>query len=283
MGSWLLLCIVIVFLLLGFILCGTYYPRQLTTEYYEILSPKLTKDYKIALLTDYHACCDGARNDKILQILHENQPDALFIAGDLVIKTGKRKEEALQFLHQLSEKYNIYYAPGNHERELEESGSEMCDFHFENVRYLANDAISSDGNIIVYGLDLPLDYYAKCWNKNVLTKEVVEECLGKNKEDAFSLLLAHNPEHFEAYAKWGADLTLSGHVHGGIMRLPFLGGVIAPSLRLFPKYDAGRFEKEGKTMIISRGVGQHTIKLRFFNVPEVSIINLTCQKEQESV
>ena len=73
----------------------------------------------------------------------------------------------------------------------------------------------------------------------------------------------------------------SGHVHGGIMRLPKLGGVISPSLRLFPKYDAGQFEENGHKMVLSRGLGLHHIKLRFFNRPEISVINLSCQKAEK--
>ena len=109
--------------------------------------------------------------------------------------------------------------------------------------------------------------------------EHLEQLLGVCHRDCFNLLLAHNPEYAEQYAAWGADLTVSGHVHGGIMRLPLLGGVIAPSLRLFPKFDAGLYSfREGRAMIVSRGLGLHHIKLRFFNRPEVSVINLSCQK-----
>ena len=67
---------------------------------------------------------------------------------------------------------------------------------------------------------------------------------------------------------------LSGHVHGGIARLPWIGGVISPSLRLFPKYDAGKFREQNGTMILSRGLGTHHIRLRFFNIPEISVIVL---------
>ena len=104
--------------------------------------------------------------------------------------------------------------------------------------------------------------------------------LGKADKDAFSLLLAHNPVWFEDYAAWGADLTLSGHVHGGVVRLPFLGGVLSTSFRLFPKYDGGYFTKEGKHMIISRGLGAHTIPLRLFNPAELVVIELEPQEKK---
>lgn len=102
----------------------------------------------------------------------------------------------------------------------------------------------------------------------------VEGLLGKSRRDCFELLIAHNPDYFDNYAKWGADLTVSGHVHGGIMRLPVLGGVISPMLRLFPKYDGGLFEKDGRQMILSRGLGMHTIPVRIFNPGELVVIHL---------
>lgn len=87
-------------------------------------------------------------------------------------------------------------------------------------------------------------------------------------------MIAHNPEYFEAYAGWGADLTVSGHVHGGVMRLPFLGGVISPRLTLFPKYDGGMFERNGRFMVVSRGLGTHTLPIRIFNPGELIMIEL---------
>ncbi len=94
------------------------------------------------------------------------------------------------------------------------------------------------------------------------------------EKDRFQILIAHNPQYFKEYAGWGADLTLSGHVHGGIVRLPLLGGVVSPSLALFPKYSGGRYQQAGRTMILSRGLGTHTINVRMFNPGEVSLIEI---------
>ena len=135
----------------------------------------------------------------------------------------------------------------------------------------------------ITGLDLPEYWYHKCWQKRELTKERLNELIGVCRKNECNILLAHNPEYFPQYTKWGADLTLSGHVHGWIARLPVLGGVIAPSLRLFPAYDAGEFEKNGHHMIISRGLGLHHIKLRFFNRPEISVIKLSCHLREKQV
>ncbi|MDE7197816.1 MAG: hypothetical protein K2O15_02920, partial [Lachnospiraceae bacterium] len=88
----------------------------------------------------------------------------------------------------------------------------------------------------------------------------------------------HNPVYFDAYEAWGADLVVSGHVHGGIMRLPVLGGVISPALTLFPKYDGGVFYEKESTMILSRGLSSHTLPIRIFNPGELIVIDLKPDK-----
>ena len=90
----------------------------------------------------------------------------------------------------------------------------------------------------------------------------------------FAEFLAHNPEYFDAYAGWGADLTVSGHVHGGIMRFPFVGGIISPRLFTFPRSYGGEYDRDGHKLIVSCGLGTHTIHVRVFNPGELSVIDV---------
>ena len=99
--------------------------------------------------------------------------------------------------------------------------------------------------------------------------DYLQTVLPEKTPGMYTVLLAHNPDYFERYREWGADLVLSGHVHGGVMRLPFFGGVIGTNFRLFPKYDGGLFREDGATMIVSRGLGAHTIPLRIWNPAEL--------------
>ena len=139
---------------------------------------------------------------------------------------------------------------------------------------LENEAVSIDeAGIIVYGLSLVLKYYRKIRDLE-LPEGYLENIFGKVSSDKYSVLLAHFPDRFRQYAEWGPDLVLSGHVHGGIVRLPFLGGVISPQLKLFPKYDSGMFREGRSTMILSRGIGTHTIPLRVNNRAEIVHITL---------
>ena len=104
--------------------------------------------------------------------------------------------------------------------------------------------------------------------------EQVTEALGAPKEGCCNVLLAHNPVYFDTYAAWGADLTLSGHLHGGIVRLPLLGGVISPQMKLFPDYTRGCHTKENHRMIVGAGLGSHTIPIRINNPPELVVIDV---------
>lgn len=254
-----------------------YFP---TTKEYSIQSPKIKEEKKVVLLTDLHACCRGRKKDKYVQMIQRQNPDILLIAGDMTVKNGNHTESVTAFLKEIVSVAPIFYAPGNHEIRMPEYEVYQQNLKQMGIKYLKNEAVFC-GEINIYGLDLPEYWYHKVWQKREFSKEEVEKLLGSVKEDKFSILLAHNPEYFKSYAKWGADLTVSGHIHGGIMRLPLIGGVISPSLRLFPKYDSGEFEENGKKMILSRGMGLHHIKLRFFNRPEISVIKITCQDKSK--
>lgn len=141
--------------------------------------------------------------------------------------------------------------------------------------------------LLISGLSLDMTYYARSNHKGQASNDISADkkpksaqefltaTIGKKEDDTYQILIAHNPVYFEDYVAWGADLILSGHLHGGLVRLPFLGGLISPSVKLFPKYDAGRFTKDGKTMIISRGLGTHSNMPRFFNPPELIIVHLS--------
>ena len=102
-----------------------------------------------------------------------------------------------------------------------------------------------------------------------LGTEEIEERVGKADPARFQLLLAHHPGYFPEYAKWGANLTLAGHYHGGIVRLPLLGAVISPQMQLFPRYSHGLFSIEHRDLITSSGLGWHTIPIRVNNPPEL--------------
>lgn len=245
---------------------------------YEIASDRIDKDFRFVFLSDLHNKQYGQGNKKLLDAIDACNPEAVFIGGDVLTATpGKSVEPAAQFVKELAERYLIYYANGNHEQRLDlypETYGDMGKRYEEllsqaSIVRLVNEAeYNQSHNAEVIGCQIDRRFY-KRFKKVPMDGSYLQEILPKKSEGMYTILLAHNPDYFQAYKEWGADLTLSGHVHGGVMRLPLLGGVLGTNFRFFPQYDGGMFEEDGKVMIVSRGLGAHTIPLRIFNPAEL--------------
>lgn len=243
----------------------------------------LRKDGKVVLLSDLHNKSFGKKNERLLKAIHEIRPDLILIAGDMyTCAKGGDIRRAKELVCTLAAQYPVYYGNGNHEHKTrlypEEYGG-MYQAYFQavekaGVRHLVNEKVYlPDFHMEIYGLEIGREYFRK-WTPLEMPPGYLEKLMGKPDPSCFSLLIAHNPDYFEAYEKWGADLVVSGHVHGGLMKLPFLGGVIAPTLRLFPKYDGGEYRKDKSVMILGRGLGTHTLPIRIFNPGELVVIDL---------
>ena len=148
------------------------------------------------------------------------------------------------------------------------------------VQFLENthvDIVWENQKVQIHGLDIPMRCYKKFRNVR-FTKEEMETCIGEANEDCYQILLAHNPLYVDTYLDWGADLTLSGHLHGGLVRLPYLGGVVTPQFQLFPKYSGELTVKDEKSVVVSRGLGTHTINIRIFNPAELIVLHMKGKK-----
>lgn len=262
---------------------------------YTIENEKIKDGIDLAVLADLHNKQYGTENEKLLKALDEANPHVVMVAGDmLTAKPGKGYEKAASFMEKVAEKYPVYYGLGNHEYRMkiypEQYGTEFAEYvdclETAGIQVLDNESALIQvkreqrlTNIRVSGVSIERFYY-KRFRKLYMSSEYLDGLIGKADEESYQILLAHNPEYFETYADWGADLTLSGHVHGGIMRLPVLGGVVSPKLVLFPKYDGGHFLRKGAHMVLSRGLGMHTIPIRIFNPAELVLIHLKPCKSQ---
>ncbi len=268
---------------------------------YNLCVPKLSKldsEKKIVLLADLHNKVYGDENEILLDAILKEKPDVILIPGDMLV--GKKKpefKEAQEFLCKLPKICPVYYSLGNHEQRMK-TYPEIYGEHvftefkekLENagIVFLQNEHITFQEDrlkIDVAGLELPMDTYEKFKHHDV-SEKVIEEKIGKASEEKFQILLAHNPVFFSTYKAWGADLTLSGHLHGGIIRIPGLGGMITPQAVLFPKY-SGEMTVEGEqAIVVSRGLGTHTINFRIFNPAEVVSIKLlpySVEREKKNV
>lgn len=253
---------------------------------YEIRTDKIEGEYTFVLLSDLHGYVFGKNNSRLIEAIREIRPDAVLCAGDMFtahrVRGEIRYKEGLNVLTSVVTDFPVYMGIGNHERRIKVSTAEFGN-HYDRyksiltragVKVLENDSTVIPGkNIRISGLDLSHEYYRKVI-KREMEPGLVGKLLGPASGSEFQLLIAHNPQYFDEYSDWGADLTVSGHVHGGIIRLPLLGGVISPSIALFPKYDGGKFERNGRYMVLSRGLGTHTIHVRMFNPGEVCVIKI---------
>ncbi len=275
---------IMVILICFFLLVMYYDCSRFVTVTYEIESEKITGEYTFALLSDLHNKSFGKQNEKLLRKIEELSPDAILAAGDMLTAHDTRKKYyvAADLMRKLSEKYPVYYGMGNHEQHLglypEETGDAYKDYMEKlnsfGIEPLINESVElPSANINISGLQVERCYYRK-FRLYPMPDTYLTDLLGEPRRDKFQILIAHNPDYFPEYVKWGADLTVSGHVHGGLMKLPVIGGVVSPKLTLFPKYDGGRYEKEKSVMILSRGLGTHTLPIRIFNPGELVMLHL---------
>lgn len=250
--------------------------------YYRLSSDKISKPVKFVVLSDLHDQQYGKQNVKLIKAIEEETPDAILVAGDMLTALEEREKVAEDLIGQLTAKYRLYYGLGNHEAKMRWGRDRFGDMY---ERYIADIKATGAGVLIndyldmdecpvrIYGLDMEKCYY-KRFRQTPMESGYVESKLGAADTEYFNILLAHNPMYFPEYVKWQPDLVLSGHVHGGLVRLPFLGGVIAPNLHLFPKYDGGRFKEGNSTMILSRGLGIHSVEFRMWNRAELVVVEL---------
>ncbi|MCL2051678.1 MAG: metallophosphoesterase [Lachnospiraceae bacterium] len=274
---------VIAFIVIWLIIVGVRDVNRFILREYYYCATGLSKNAKLLLITDLHNKQFGRNNQVLWNAIDLIAPDLIIIAGDMITAGKGDNTPAYEFLRLLSSKYPVYYGNGNHETNLTvlaEKDHVPRAIEYEKavaelpVRRLLNEKEYLSGlNLNLYGLELDWDFY-KRFGKNELTVEYLDEKIGEPNPDAVNLVIAHNPEYFPVYADWGADLVVSGHLHGGIVKLPLVGGLISPRYRLFPRYDGGLFTDKKSTMIVSRGLGSHILPLRLFNPGELVVIHM---------
>ena len=251
--------------------------KFVTTEL-EISSPFLPhafSGFRIAQISDLHGTLFGENQKDLVERLEQEKPDLVVITGDLISRHEPHAMRMIDGMREIASRFPTYYIKGNHEldRDLNHpSDQEQFDQALDDagVVLLKNRRISlwhEGAQIDLVGLQESLDDYLDQRAPDL------PHYLGE-KGDHYTILLAHNPLSFEAYRDWGADLVLSGHVHGGVIRLPWVGGLLSPERRFFPKYDKGIYTDGSQAMVVSAGMGGSVIPFRLFNPRELVIINL---------
>ncbi len=250
---------------------------------FEIKSDRIPQNFdgfRIAQVSDLHNTEFGEGNSKLIELLTQTDPDMIVITGDLIDSRHTDMEIALDFARQIMKIAPVYYVSGNHEARVREYEDLKMGLAEAGVIVLENQKIqiTKEGeSITLMGIDDPSfreDYLFG--DSESVARQAINDL--QNDSDGYTVLLSHRPELFDLYVDTGMDLVFSGHAHGGQFRLPFVGGLVAPNQGLFPKYDAGQFTEEMTTMIVSRGVGNSIIPIRFNNRPEIVLVTLRNMK-----
>ena len=250
---------------------------------YEIVSdriPEAFAGFRIAQVSDLHNKDFGEGYGQLLTLLSQINPDIIVVTGDLIDSRQTDLDIALEFAWQAGKIARVYYVSGNHEARIPEYEDMKIGLVKAGVVILENQKvqITREGeSITLMGIDDPSfqeDYLFG--DSESVARQAIEDL--KNESDGYTVLLSHRPELFDLYVETEMDLVFSGHAHGGQFRLPFVGGLVAPNQGFFPKYDAGQFNEENTTMIVSRGVGNSIIPIRFNNRPEIVLVTLRNMK-----
>lgn len=284
--------VVVVAILLIYVIWQYQELKKFEITQYEMLTPKVNKEVKMVVISDLHSFSYGTENERLLDAVKDQRPDLILIPGDLIVSAMTDKYDiSAKLVEKLVPIAPVVFCNGNHESHVQQ------DIIEEEIRYAYQDyqrrlehfgvIFLNDthklfqlpgGQVRVSGIELPLTCYKK-WKKPKLETSYLQKQLGSASTDHLQILLAHHPAFAEQYAKWGADITVCGHNHGGLVRLPGIGSIISPQFMLFPKYDAGEFTIAGRKVYISRGLGTHTLHIRIFNRAELAVI--TVRPEQE--
>lgn len=250
---------------------------------FEIVSDRIPQGFdgfRIAQVSDLHNARFGEDNVKLIEMLSQTEPDIIVLTGDLIDSRNTDVETALDFARQAVEIAPVYYVSGNHESRVTAYMDLKMGLVSAGVIVLENQKVEinrGQEHITLIGIDDP------SFRESYLFGDaagIAEQKLGDLQEasDGYTILLSHRPELFDVYVDTGMDLVFSGHAHGGQIRLPFAGGLVAPNQGFFPEYDAGQFTEEKTTMIVSRGVGNSILPVRVNNRPEIVVATLYTSK-----
>ncbi|MBB5179745.1 hypothetical protein HNQ44_001169 [Planomicrobium koreense] len=248
-----------------------------TTEY-TLSSAELPAAFdgkRVVQVSDLHNANFGKGQSSLIEKVEAADPDAIFLTGDLIDSNRYDLETSLTLVDALVEMSEVYFVLGNHEVAVNKIDEITAALEERGVTVLMNDKVQwEEGGetVQIAGINDPL------FNVDLTEEDFTRDALAETAlTDDFTLLLAHRPEMFSIYVEQGIDLVFAGHAHGGQVRIPGLGGLIAPGQGWFPTMTEGIFRKEATQLVLSRGLGNSGFPVRVFNLPEV--VAVTLEKE----
>ena len=234
--------------------------------------PEAFNGYKILHISDLHNKTFGDKQSGILAKIKNINPDIIVITGDLIDSNRTNIDVALDLVNGAIDIAPIYYVSGNHEAQSGVYNQLKSKLENAGVIVLENqktEVLKDNQSIEVIGLSDIAFESGRDWLDGNLLNTLIEN------NSTFKIVLSHRPELFEIYSNSNADLVFSGHAHGGQIRIPFVGGLIAPDQGFFPKLTEGIHTSNDTSMVISRGLGNSVFPVRIFNRPELIVVTLS--------
>lgn len=252
--------------------------KTLGITQYNITHPEIPSGfdgYRIAQIADLHNTEFGENNEALISLLAESEPDIIVFTGDQVDARKKDLDVVVEFVEQALQIAPCYLVTGNHEGSIPETGELNILLKEMGVTVLENEIVtlqSDNDKISLIGVDDPTrtNRFLEIGQEATMMEALASVC---PKAEGYSILLSHHPEYLDLYATHAMDLVLSGHAHGGQIRINGQG-IISPHQGLFPQYDAGQYTLNNTTMILSRGLGNSLCPWRVNNPPELVVVEL---------
>ena len=238
---------------------------------------KAADNVRLCFLSDLHEKKFGENNCELLDFIDKADPDVVLIGGDMAIAGNRNPERnrtavTLSLCRELAGRYPVFYGNGNHEQRLT-NGDFRESLEKTGVVYLSNETADWKYNISITGLNLSTDQYKPLFPDEP-DKAFIESRIGHLNPDRYNILLAHSPLFIKNYAVTGADLVLSGHFHGGTIQLPGEVGLMTPQYQFFNTNVVGKRHCKDTDMVISGGLGTHSVNLRLNNKPQVVVVDI---------
>ena len=263
---------------------------HISAESYSVALQNLGSSVRVILLSDLHGKSFGRENSRLIAKIQEQTPDAIFLDGDMIDRSADSADvqELLRLIKRLHEIAPVYFAPGNHELEYMQTDTSLLTRVTEAGAVIVNDSyvdVTIAGQPLRIGGTMGHAFYFGRSEEEFSSSPEYRFLKAFEDTDVPKICLAHMPDTFifnGAYSMWNVDLVLSGHTHGGLIRLPFIGGLYAPMQGWFPEYDLGYFRLgEHMQMVISSGLSGHGVIPRINNPPEIVVIDLVPETTQE--
>ncbi|WP_416808363.1 metallophosphoesterase [Bacillus thuringiensis] len=238
--------------------------------------PSSFKGYKILQISDLHNKKFGDNQDVLIQKIKSIDPDIIAITGDLIDSKSYDAEVSMQLIREIVKKYPVYFVTGNHEQWSGKYNNLEKELKKYDVNVLRNEHVGirkGEQEINLLGIDDPEFVTGNRDEGNIIIDEIKKAKI-EMQLDKYNVLLSHRPEFIKEYTNERLDLVLSGHAHGGQVRLPFIGGLVAPNQGVLPKYTAGLYVEQNTSMVVSRGLGNSIIPQRILNRPEIVVVQL---------